>query len=293
METNSIMVDEERRELTKRQITKIRNLPAIPNVVLEVTKVLENPNASAKDLSRIITQDQALVAKVLTIANSPLYGLPRRVSTVEFAVVVLGFDQIKNLTYALTLMEAFKSRNTKNWNKKKFWTHAFVVGMLAKKIADDLGYPKSGEALTAGLLHDLGISVIQRYFEEEYNEIDRLCEKEQMLYRNAELKILGLTHDEIGYQLINKWNLPKTLAEAIRFHHKPSEAINNRKVAAIVHFADYMTQVTGIGEFNWDENIVLDNEIVNILELGNSSYVSALISTYSKIMTNEFKEIYM
>lgn len=286
------MLLEEKREHSRLQLSKIRNLPSIPNVVMEVTRILENPNASAKDLSKVINQDQGLVAKVLTIANSPLYGLPRRVSTVEFAVVVLGFDQIKNLTYALTLMEAFKSVNSKNWNKKRFWTHAFVTGMLSKKIADDLGYPKSGEALTAGLLHDLGISVMQRYFYDEFEEICDLVEKEQMLHINAEKKVLGMTHEEIGYLLINKWNLPQTLADAIRYHHIPSMAKSNAKISAIVHFADYMTQVTGIGEFNWDENIVLDNSVVNILELGNSSYVTALISTYSKIMTNEFKEIY-
>ncbi len=286
------MVVDERREQSRLQLSKIRNLPSIPNVIIEVSKILENPRASAKDLSKIINQDQGLVAKVLTIANSPLYGLPRRVSTVEFAVVVLGFDQIKNLTYALTLMEAFKSINSKYWNKKKFWTHSFVTGMLAKKIADDLGYPKSGEALTAGLLHDLGISVIQRYFFDEFEEICELVEKEQMLHINAEKKILGMTHEEIGYLLINKWNLPPTLADAIQFHHTPSLAKSNKQISAIVHFADYMTQVTGIGDFSWDENYVLDNSIVDILGLGNSSYVSALISTYSKIMTNEFKEIY-
>ncbi len=293
MNEKADMILEEKRESSRQQLNKIRNLPAIPNVILEVTRILDNPRASAKDLSKIINQDQGLVAKVLTIANSPLYGLPRRVSTVEFAVVVLGFDQIKNLTYALTLMEAFKSLNSKNWNRKKFWTHSFVTGMLSKKIADDLGYPKSGEALTAGLLHDLGISVIQRYFDKEFDAIYKLAEKEQMIYLNAEKSILGLTHEEIGYMLINKWNLPPNLADAIRYHHNPMQAKNNRKISAIVHFADYMTQVTGIGEFSWDENILLDNGIVDILELGNSSYVSALISTYSKIMTNEFKELYM
>ncbi|RMD50512.1 MAG: HDOD domain-containing protein [Ignavibacteria bacterium] len=287
------MILDEKKERSKLHLSKIRNLPSIPTVVIEVTKVLENPRASAKDLSKIINQDQGLVAKVLTIANSPLYGLPRRVSTVEFAVVVLGFEQIKNLTYALTLMEAFKSVNSKYWNKKKFWTHAFVVGMLSKKIADDLGYPKAGEALTAGLLHDLGISVIQRYFVEEFEQICQLVEKEQMLFINAEKRILGLTHEEIGQLLINKWNLPQTLADAIRYHHYPSAAKKNRQISAIVHFADYMTQVTGIGDFDWDENIILDNGIVDILELGNNSYLSALVSTYSKIMTNEFKEIYM
>ncbi len=283
---------EEKKEQSKQQLMRIRNLPSIPMVILEVSKTLENPNASAKDLSKIIGQDQGLTAKVLTIANSPLYGLPRRVSTIEFAIVVLGFAQIKNLVYALTLMEAFKNKRTDNWNRKKFWAHSFLTGILAKRISDDLGYPKSGEALTAGLLHDLGISVIQKYFPKEFEEITALVEKRGILHIRAEEKILGLTHEEIGYLLINKWNLPLNLGDSIRYHHKPSEAKSSKKLSAIVHFADYMTQVTGVGDFQWDENMQLDNKVTEILGLGNDSYVGALISTYSKVLSDEFKNIY-
>ncbi len=289
---NADYILEEKRERSKQQLLKIRNLPSIPMVILEVSKTLENPNASAKDLSRIISQDQGLTARVLTIANSPLYGLPRRVSTIEFAIVVLGFSQIKNLVYALTLMEAFKNKKSKNWSRKKFWSHSFLTGVLAKRISDDLGYPKSGEALTAGLLHDLGISVIQKYFPEEFDQITAIVEKEGMLYTKAEEQVLGLTHEEIGYMLINKWNLPLNLGDSIRYHHKPSKAKNNKKLAAIIHFADYMTQVTGIGDFYWDENIQLDDGLVEILGLGSDAYVGSLISTYSKILTDEFKDIY-
>ncbi len=289
---NSDYILEEKKERSKQQLMRIRNLPSIPMVILEVSKILENPNASAKDLSRIISQDQGLTAKVLTIANSPLYGLPRRVSTIEFAIVVLGFEQIKNLVYALTLMEAFKNKKSDNWSRKKFWAHSYITGTLAKRISDDLGYPKSGEALTAGLLHDLGISVIQKYFTKEFEEINNLVEKEGMLYTSAEMDVLGLTHEEIGYMLITKWNLPLNLGDSIRYHHNPSRAKNNKKLAAIVHFADYMTQVTGVGDFHWDENIQLDNEIATILGLNSDAYIGALISTYSKVLTDEFKDIY-
>ncbi len=283
---------QEKKERNKLQLMRIRNLPSIPTVIIEVSEMLENPRASAKDISHVISQDQGLVAKVLTIANSPLYGLPRRVSSIDFAVVVLGFEQIKNLVYALTLMEAFKSVSSKYWNKKKFWSHSFVTGMLAKKIADDLGYPKSSEALTSGLLHDLGISVIQRYFNDEFVRISELVELEEIPYAQAEMEVLGMTHEEIGYLLINKWNLPLDLGEMIRFHHNPSKAETNKKLTAIVHFADYMTQVTGIGDFNWDENYQLDGNLVDILSLGSDVYVSALISTYSQILTKEFKDIF-
>jgi len=283
---------QEKRERNKLYLMRIRNLPSIPTVIIEVSEMLENPRASAKDISQVISQDQGLVAKVLTIANSPLYGLPRRVSSIDFAVVVLGFEQIKNLVYALTLMEAFKSISSKYWNKKKFWSHSFVTGMLAKKIADDLGYPKSGEALTSGLLHDLGISVIQRYFNDEFIRISQLVEKEEISFTQAELEVLGMTHEEIGYLLINKWNLPLDLGDMIRYHHNPSKADSNKKLTAIVHLADYMTQVTGIGDFDWDENYQLDENLAEILSLENDLFISALISTYSQVLTKEFKNIF-
>jgi HD-like signal output (HDOD) protein len=106
------------------------------------------------------------------------------------------------------MMEAFKSKEDKNWNRRAFWLHSLITASAAKRIADDLGYRKSGEAFTCGLLHDLGISVIQRYFFEGFKEICSLVNDQQMRYTNAEQKVLGISHQEIGKFLIEKWNLP-------------------------------------------------------------------------------------
>ncbi len=270
-------------EKNKRLLSSIRNLPAVPFIMVELSKMLDNPRTGASELGKLISKDQAMVAKILSVANSPLYGLPRRVSTIEFAIVILGFDHIKNIVIALSMMEAFKSKEDKNWNRRAYWLHSLIIASAAKRIADDLGYRKSGEAFTCGLLHDLGISVIQRYFYESFKEIINLVNEQQIRYINAEKKILGITHQEIGYFLIEKWNLPISLGDAILFHHNPSEAENEREMAAIIHLADYMSYRFSVGDLKWDENYELDLGIIDILNLGDQSYLESFIQSYEQL----------
>lgn len=279
------------REKNKRLLSSIRNLPAVPFIMVELSKMLDNPRTGASELGKLISKDQAMVAKILSVANSPLYGLPRRVSTIEFAIVILGFDHIKNIVIALSMMEAFKSKEDKNWNRRTFWLHSLITASAAKRIADDLGYRKSGEAFTCGLLHDLGISVIQRYFYDGFKEIISLVNEQQIRYTNAEKNVLGISHQEIGQFLIEKWNLPISLGDAILFHHNPSEAENEREMAAIIHLADYMTQRFVIGELGWDENYELDMGIIDILNLGDQNYLESFIQSYEQLFRVQIDSI--
>jgi putative nucleotidyltransferase with HDIG domain len=279
------------REKNKRLLSSIRNLPAVPFIMVELSKMLDNPRTGASELGKLISKDQAMVAKILSVANSPLYGLPRRVSTIEFAIVILGFDHIKNIVIALSMMEAFKSKEDKNWNRRSYWLHSLITASAAKRIADDLGYRKSGEAFTCGLLHDLGISVIQRYFYEGFKEIINLVNEQQIRYINAEQKILGITHQEIGYFLIEKWNLPISLGDAILFHHNPSEAENEREMAAIIHLADYMSYRFSVGDLKWDENYELDPGIIDILNLGDQNYLESFIQSYEQLFRVQIDSI--
>lgn len=278
------------RESCIRMLSNIRNLPSIPVIIFEVSKILGNPNASASDLGKVISQDQGLVAKILTVANSPLYGLPRRVSTIEFAIVILGFDHIKSIVMALSMVEAFKKNGGANWNNKSYWNHTLFTASAAKRIADELGYPKSGEAFTAGLLHDLGISIIQRYFKKEFDNICSMVETQQIRFLNAEENILGLTHQEIGKFLTDKWNLPETLGDTIANHHNPSKSENNRVLASIIHLADYMTQRLGVGCFYWDDNMNLDDNIIEILKFGDESRLNNFIDRHEELFKGHESE---
>ncbi len=263
----------------------------MPIVMVEVSKLLSNPLTSANDLGKTISKDQGLTAKILTVANSPLYGIPRRVSTIEFAIVILGFDHIKNIVMALSMIEAFKKGGGKNWDNSSYWVHSLMTASAAKRIADELGYQKSGEVFTAGLLHDLGISIIHRYFNNEFDQINNLVDSQQMRYLKAEEQILGLTHQTIGQLLANRWNLPEVLGSTIAFHHRPSEAEENKIAAAIIHLADYMTQKLNIGSFYWDDNMEFDENIIQILKFKNESDLNGFIDKHEDLFKSQLEAV--
>ena len=276
------------REKKINNLLSIRNLPSIPVVMFEVTKLLENPKTNANDLGKIISMDQGLVAKILTVANSPLYGLPRRVSTIEFAIVILGFEHIKNIVIALSMIEAFKGNDSKEIDKKSYWLHSLVTAFAAKRIADDFRYRKSGEAFTAGLLHDLGISVIQRFFNPDFLKIVDYVKEKGCDHLTAENQILGINHQDIGQFLIDKWNLPPILGDVILHHHDPAKA-ENKQLSAIVHLADYMTQKLGIGAFNWDEFLHFDPFIMEVFNFTDEADLDSYISKHQDLFLSQIE----
>jgi HD-like signal output (HDOD) protein len=275
----------------ERILSSVYNVPTVPQIILEVSNLIEDPKTSASILGRMISNDQGLVTKILTIANSPLHGIPRRVATIDFAIVVLGFNQVKNIVVALSMMETLKVLGNKKFDQTKYWVHSILTAAASKRIADDLGYQTSGEVFTAGLLHDLGIPIIYKYFNKEYKEITDAVNNNNMTYLEAEEKYLGITHQDIGRFLVDRWNLPVSIADVISFHHNPSLAENNRELIALVHLADYMTKQLKIGEFTWDDGGELDKEVIEILRLGDEEYLENFIFSYKELFEDQLEAI--
>lgn len=289
--TNPIENIEAKKERVNRVLSTVYTVPSIPQVISEVSTVIDDPKTSANILGKMISHDQGLVTKILTVANSPLHGIPRRVSTIDFAIVVLGFNQVKNIVLALSMMDSLKISSDTKFDHKKYWLHSILTAAAAKKIADDLGYQASGEVFTAGLLHDLGIVIINKFFNKEFKEIIDTVKNENITFLEAEEKHLGFTHQEIGKFLVDRWNLPIAIADVINFHHKPSLAENNQELTALVHLADYMTKQLMIGDFNWDETSSLDPAIIEILRLGDSEYLENFIFSYKDLFNEQVETI--
>ena len=279
----------ELRNNTFNYLESVQNLPSMPVVLAEVNSLLSDESTSASELSEVISKDQGLVTKVLTVANSPFYGIPRRVSTIEFAIVILGFNHIKNIVIALSMMEAFKSVTGKKFQQKEYWMHSVITGFLAKRLADDLGYAFSGEAFTSGLLHDLGLPLIYKLFQEEFEKIVGEAKNGDSTYQELELKYFGATHGEIGAFLIDKWNLPESLSEAVRFHHSPDRENVYRELTAIVHLADYMLNKMELANYFWDNDIGLDNSVLTTLKLGGEEYLNNLIEKYEPLIGEQLE----
>ncbi len=281
-----------KKEETLNFLNKIKNLPMIPKVVFNVTKMLEDPMMSTYALSSEIGKDQGLTAKVLSIANSPMYGLQRKVTSLEFAIVVLGYKEMSDIVTAISLADTMKVTTDKYFNQEEFWLHSLVVGTAAKNISHNLGHLDIGsDAFVAGILHDIGIQIIHKFLHPKFIEIIELVKNENMFLLDAELDVLGLTHQDIGGYLAVKWNLPETLISPISFHHHPVNAQTYKTITAIVHLADYMAQFHKMGSFNYGPELTLDESIIDILKFSNIEEVGEFILNYKDLYTQTIASI--
>ncbi len=273
-----------KKEKTLSFLATIKNLPMIPKVVFNVTKMLSDPSISTNTLASEIGKDQGLTAKVLSIANSPMYGLQRKVTSLEFALIVLGFKEMGDLVTAISLADTMRVTTDKYFNQDEFWIHSLVVGTASKNIAHNLGHLDIGsDAFVAGVLHDIGIQILHKFYHKKFIEIIELIEKKDIYLLDAEVEVLGLTHQDIGEYLAVKWNLPETLIAPIRYHHSPSNCKSNKVITAIVHLADFIAQHYNIGSFNWGQEMDLDESIIEILKFKDRNELDDFILNYKDL----------
>jgi HD-like signal output (HDOD) protein len=192
----------------KDKVQSIIQLPALPTIAMEIVDLVDNPKTSASRLGKLISTDQALTAKVLKIANSPFYGFPRKISTIDFAIIVLGYDALKEIVISISLVSSLQKKSDAMFDAKGFWDHAIMSGVLARRLARDLGYRVSGEVFVGGLLHDMGVSVLHRYFKSEHKRIIEIIRDTDLTALEAEESVLGVTHADVGGWLAERWNLP-------------------------------------------------------------------------------------
>jgi HD-like signal output (HDOD) protein len=236
-------------------IARIDDLPTLPRTVLKITELVNDPKSSAKDLSRVITDDQVLTARLLKLVNSSFYGFPQRISTVTNAIVLLGFDAIRSLLLTTSVFDLFAGRSKKKkQDQEKFWDHSLGCAVGAKVIGNYLRHDKIEELFVSGLLHDIGKIVEMLFLPNEFAEVVATTNKENSLMIAAENKILGYNHAEIGRLLAAKWNLPVKLEQVIAHHHQPNLAGSFIMEASIVHLADIFCRALNMG-FGGDHKI--------------------------------------
>lgn len=232
----------------KRLIARVEDLPTLPRTVLRITEMVNDPRASARDLSRIITDDQVLTARLLKLVNSSFYGFPQRVSTVTGAIVLIGFDAIRNLLLTTSVFDLFPSRTSRDRrHQESLWDHSLGCAIGAKTIGAMLRHEKLEELFVAGLLHDLGKIVEMTMLPEYFARIAARVAEGRLLISVAESEVLGCTHADIGRLLAQRWNLPAKLISIIEHHHDPAAAGAWTVDASIVHLADILARSLSLG----------------------------------------------
>ncbi len=279
-----------KRQRTELILKKVNTLSPIPKILSEVLQLLNDINTSPHILSKAISKDQSVVLKILTIANSPFYGLTKRVSSIEFAIMILGYDEIRNIVSALSLMESMKNKSDQYLDQKVFWLHSYLTATIAKKLSMDIGLEKSSEAFIAGLLHDLGISVIHRFMHSDFVTIHDLV-KNGTSYQDAEISVLGMTHGEIGESLLKYWNIPDMISEIVRNHHAPQLSQNTHVLTSVIHLADYMTQMLKMGELTMDNSLQLNEFIFTTLHVKDLTQLAEFIESYKEPVKSQLESL--
>jgi putative nucleotidyltransferase with HDIG domain len=229
-------------------VQAVQDLPSLPQVVLRVMELTEEPDSTAQDINRELSQDQGLTARVLKLANSAFYNFPRRIASVTDATVLLGFKTIRSIVLAASVNEIL-SQEMEGYALEygELWKHSQSSAMAARLIARRVKYPGVDVTYTAALLHDTGKVVLNSSLKEAYHEVLNKVLNNNTSFLEAEESILGFNHAQVGARIAEKWNLPPELVEAIEFHHDPDNAQVNPKLTAIVHVADAVCMAMGIG----------------------------------------------
>lgn len=226
-------------------VRRIRDLPPLPSIVLDLISSFEREDVDVALLAEKISRDQALSAKMLRLANSSFYGLPSKVSTVNQAIVVLGFDTARALAVAGNVIESFEAEKAGEIDVAEFWRHSIATALCARALARHARLPQD-HAFIAGLLHDIGRMVLASGFPEHYAQVVDYCVREGTTLGEAELRVLGVDHQRVGQLLGEAWKFPVAIQRAIGQHHVPpnTELAN---LAGLIHAANAVVQALDLG----------------------------------------------
>lgn len=201
-------------------------LPTLPASVFQLQSALSREEVSLAELVPIVESDAPLAARILRAANSALYARGGdRVAALGPAIGRLGFSQLKSVALAGSVLQVFSARSA-SLRPERFWAHSAAVGAAARALAATLRRSDLDPEVcyTAGLLHDVGLLVLDQFFPEDYAIIAGQRQELGLPWWQQEEDTLGLDHGEIGGLMLGHWRLPNTIVDAVSFHHRPSMA---------------------------------------------------------------------
>lgn len=205
--------------LVERLFTRISEVSSIPHVALQIVRVANDPMTGAEDLHEVIQRDAALAMRIMRTVNSSYYGLQKPVADLKRAITLLGFKEIRNLVLSSYVAELFKeTAGHGKYTRQGLWNHLVGVGAVARLIGQTSGVVPAQEAYLAGLLHDLGLILIDQYLHTPFcRVVDALSQESPICH--VEREILGFDHAVLGQFVATHWQLPDHLATAIGHHH--------------------------------------------------------------------------
>ena len=277
-------------------VKKTENIPTLPKVLTKISEEIDNDNFSIKNIGDLMSRDVSLSARILKIVNSPFYGFPQRIYSINHAIVLLGANVLKSIVISTSVFTAMEEAMT------GLSEHSLFCAFTSKHIAQEINknIKKTGETcklksnekqkqqqtidpdnmFAVGLLHDIGKIIIATTFKEDFKTILEIAQKEEKSIDEIEHDILNISHDQLGYMLVKEWNLPSAIYIPIKYHHNPALADYFKKETAILNIADFLTRAIGVGFSGSSCLEIINTDSMNILEINIDFIKSAIEEIY-------------
>ena len=226
-----------------KKIDGIKELPTLPMIYYKVNKALQNKDASIKGVADIIEMDQAMSSKVLHIVNCAFYGVSTKISSIPHAVMILGFNTVKNAIVSVSILDVFAIKaKFPGFDVKNFWGHSIAVAVICKHLAEKSRLAAPEDAFIAGLLHDMGKLILLQHFKEDFGRVWQSQQDTGLTFFDAERAVLPVDHAQIGGYLARKWMFPNSLIDAISSHHTSKITSANAGLSVCVILANLFSK---------------------------------------------------
>lgn len=238
-------------------VKNVTNLISLPEVSLRVNELANDPNSTADDMGKVISQDPALVARMLKIANSAFYGLSTEVETITRAIAILGTNKIRDLVISTAASNTFDGIPNSLITMQDFWHHSLYCGLLAQILSKKSKKANSESIFIAGLLHDIGQLLMFNQLPEKSHEAILLLMEgtEELETFEAERHVFGFDHMQVGAELIKSWKLAPVLQECVEFHHEPEKAKDFPAEVALINIANAVAVMADFNSMSNEDEI--------------------------------------
>lgn len=226
----------------------VSSIQPLPDTALKLMNVMSDPRSTLDNIVDTIKYDQAVTGQVLKLCNSSFFGLSRKVTSLNDAMLCLGTVKVLQLVMSVHTNNMLSSENRGyGLEPGVLWKHSVAVALASSLFAQRIRLPDVSLVFTAGLLHDIGKVILNEYVAEEFAEIVRLVADDNLSFVEAEQKVLGFSHEEVGGLIAEKWKLPPAIVRCIRFHHVPSSLDPPDALVDTVYLANCVCLMLGIG----------------------------------------------
>ncbi|MBC7938143.1 MAG: HDOD domain-containing protein [Chitinophagaceae bacterium] len=263
---------------------RVRELPPLPQAAVQALAALRNDSASAEHCGDLIARDQALVARLLRLANSAFYGVSGRVSTVRDAVQLLGRRTVGSLLAVATVSQQFDRRRCPSFDFSGFWRHALAVALASRALALEVDVDED-QAFVGGLLHDIGRLTLAVHFPVQVDALMQAAGAIDSPLNAMEFAHLGTDHAEVGAWVAAHWCFAPDVVAMIAAHHQPPAGVDAAQtLATLVHVADAMVHALDLESDAHERVPVIASHAWTRLRLTPEAVLGALASTETGVI---------